>query len=73
MKGSRRAPLFLFFGSGFILSLYLLADFLNLVVADLLVFTIRDIIVDIQMQEILRLHVVLISHAEGTRPGCDAL
>ena len=39
MKGSRRAPLFLFFGSGFILSLYLLADFFNIIVADLVILT----------------------------------
>ena len=65
MKGSQRAPLFLSLGSCFVLSLYLLADFLNLVVADVVVFAVKDVIVDIQMKEILRLHVVLIPHAEG--------
>ena len=71
MKGSQRAPLFLSLGSCFVLSLYLLADFL--VVADVVVFAVKDVIVDIQMQEILRLHVVLITHAEGRCPGGDAL
>lgn len=47
MKGSRRAPLFFFLGSGFVLSLYLLADFLNLIVADLVILAIRYIVIDI--------------------------
>ena len=34
--GSRLAPLFLFFNSCCVLSIYLLADFINLIVADLI-------------------------------------
>ena len=67
MKGSRRAPLFLSFCfNPCILSINLGLHLVNILLCELrLSLGWFDVIITIQMQEILRLHIVLIPHAEG--------
>ena len=67
------APLFLFFCSRFVLCNDLLTDGLDLVVADVIITLFCFIIVTVKMEEVLRLYVVLITHAEGRCPCRDAL
>jgi len=75
MKGSRRAPLFLSFCfNPCILSINLGLHLVNILLCELrLSLGWFDVIITIQMQKVLWLHIVLIPHAVGRCPGCDSL
>ena len=75
MKGSRRAPLFLSLKSiSRILSINLGLHLVNILLCELrLSLEWFDVIITIQMQKVLWLHIILIPHAVGRCPGCDSL